>query len=175
MFRLYRILLFLALVAGIVLFIEQKINPHSSGNRFSTNSFADMEGTSIDKLEYDTCLRALSCIERNDIHGFDKFYSHSSETSLTGTIHRMFFKNCSSWLKAALASGEKRIVHIDSVYAYTDDYGSRTDVNIEGQEKECITYISFIFPSASQSHCMTFEFTDRISTDHFINWWEEYI
>jgi hypothetical protein len=180
MFRLHKILLFFALVAGVILFL-QKIHQVPSIQKHVANYPINisLKGVSIDDIEYDSCLRAIKCIKQYDLNGFNRFYIRVNQNSLTNAVATLQLQECAKWFNGKGVNTDAKMVHIDSVYGYTDENGSIIPYTIAGNDKERITYVTFLFPSNQTSEhsakLLTFEFSDKISIDHFINWWSETI
>lgn len=176
MYRLSKILIVLVLLVAVVMLFQKRtvIHVHRDYNNHLLATI-HLNGVSIDEIEYDSCLGALKCIKENDLKGFKSFYLNNNINSLTSAVADMKLIECSKWFNQYGIIKEAKSVRIDSIYGYTDDNGSIIDNATDRRDKERITYITFLFPSkqafAHTSKLLTFEFTDKISTDHFINWW----
>jgi hypothetical protein len=178
MFRLHKILLFFACVAGIILFLQKIQTQPSNQKHIADHPISiSLKGVSIDDIEYDSCLRALKCMKQNNLSGFNRFNARISPNSLTNAVAEIQLKECAKWLNSKEVNA--KIVRIDSIYGYTDENGSIIPYSNSGNDKERITYVTFLFPSNQisehSSKLLTFEFSDKISIDHFINWWSETI
>jgi len=174
--NLSKVLLSLALLVAVAMFFEKPNTNQftkTQDNHIITHTL--LSGITIEEVEYDSCLGALKCIKQNNINGFNNFYINTAPNILNNALSELNLTECSKWLNLECQNINPKVVRIDSVYGYTDDHGSMISCKNAQREKERITYVTFLFPSTHSSKLLTFEFSDKFSTDHFINWWAESI